>query len=219
MAKSKWTADEVSILITNYNKVSNTTLQQMIPDKTPLAIYKKAYKLGLRKDPEIEFLNRSEARKGEKSSNWRGGVKKTKKGYRMVLCPGHHRADRRGYVLEHIYVWEKESGIPLPDNCCVHHLNGIKDDNRIENLSVMLQNAHTVYHHTGAKRKESTKALISAKAKERFADKRNHPSYKQIDMDLFGKRILAGCSIGDVCGEFGIGKTTYYNKRRELYNA
>ena len=219
MAKSKWTADEVSVLLANYNRVGNTTLHQMIPDKTPLAIYKKAYKLGLRKSPEIEFLNRSESKKGEKSSNWNGGVRKTKKGYRMVLCPGHHRADTAGYVLEHIFVWEKESGIPLPDNCCVHHLNGIKDDNRIENLCVMLQKAHTVHHHTGAKRSESTKALISARAKERFADKRNHPSYKQIDMDLFGKRINSGCSIGEICSEFGIGKTAYYNKRRELENA
>jgi hypothetical protein len=219
MAKGKWTADEVSILLSNYNRVCNTALYEMFPYKTPIAIYKKAYKLGLRKDPEIEFLNRSEARKGEKSSNWNGGIRTTKKGYRMVLCPGHHRSDSSGYVMEHIFVWEKETGIPLPDNCCVHHLNGIKDDNRIENLCVMLQRAHTVHHHTGAKRSESTKALISAKAKERFADKRNHPSYKQIDMELFGKRITAGYSIGDICCEFGIGRTAYYNKRRELENA
>lgn len=218
MAKSKWTADEVSVLLANYNRVGNTTLHEMFPNKTPLAIYKKAYKLGLRRSPEIEFLNRSEAKKGEKASNWNGGVKKTKKGYRLILCPEHHRADTAGYVLEHIFVWEKETGIRLPDNCCVHHLNGIKDDNRIENLCVMLQKAHTVYHHTGAKRKDSTKELISVKAKERFADKRNHPSYKQIDMDLFGKRIHDGFSIGDICGEFGIAKTTYYNKRRELNN-
>ena len=33
-----WTEDEVSILLANYNKVSNTTLGQMIPGKTPLAI-------------------------------------------------------------------------------------------------------------------------------------------------------------------------------------
>lgn len=219
MAKSKWTAEEVSILLTNYNRVDNTTLNKMIPGKTPLAIYKKAYKLGLRKTPEIEFLNRSEAKKGEKSSNWKGGIKTTKKGYRLVLCPGHHRADAAGYVMEHIFVWEKETGIPLPDNCCVHHLNGIKDDNRIENLCVMLQKAHTVHHHTGAKRSESTKALLSAKAKERFADKRNHPSYKQIDMVLFNQRIHDGCSIVEICSEFGIGRTAYYNKRRELKNA
>lgn len=218
MAKNTWTADEVSILLGNYNRLGNTTLHEMFPNKTPLAIYKKAYKLGLRKSPEIEFLNRSEARKGEKASNWNGGVKKTKKGYRLVLCPEHHRADSAGYVMEHIFVWEKESGIPLPDNCCVHHLNGIKDDNRIENLSVMLRKAHTIHHHTGAKRKESTKALISAKAKERLSDKRNHPCYKPIDMELFNKRIHDGCSIKEICSEFGIGRTAYYNKRRELNN-
>lgn len=219
MAKRKWTADEVSVLIANYNRVGNTTLHQMFPNKTPIAIYKKAYMLGLRKTPEIEYLNRSDAKRGEKASNWNGGVKTTKKGYRMVLCPDHHRADKGGYVMEHILVWEKESGTTLPDNCCIHHLNGIKNDNRIENLCVMLQKAHTVHHHTGAKRKDSTKALLSAKAKERFADKRNHPSYKQIDMELFSKRIHAGCSVGEICGEFRIGKTAYYNKRRELENA
>lgn len=109
--------------------MGNTTLHQLFPDKTPISIYKKAYKLGLRKAPEIEFLNRSEAKKGEKASNWNGGVKTTKKGYRLVLCPEHHRADRAGYVMEHILVWERESGMTLPDNCCIHHLNGIKDDN------------------------------------------------------------------------------------------
>lgn len=156
-----WTEDEVSILLANYNKVSNTTLGQMIPGKTPLAIYKKAYKLGLRKSPEIEFLNRSEANKGDKARSWNGGVKKTKKGYRLVLCPGHHRADTAGYVMEHILVWEQKSGALLPDNCCVHHLNGIKDDNRIENLCVMLHGAHTAFHHTGAKRSQETRDKIS----------------------------------------------------------
>ena len=167
MAKGKWTADEVSILLSNYNKVGNTTLHEMFLNKTPLAIYKKAYKLGLRKEPQIEFLNRSEAKKGEKASNWNGGIKATKKGYRMVLCPGHHRADKGGYVMEHILVWEKESGTILPENCCIHHLNGIKNDNRISNLCVMLHNAHTVYHHKGAKRSLETREKIS-KAKRRI---------------------------------------------------
>ena len=156
-----WAEDEVSILLTHYNSVSNTALEQMLPDKTPLAIYKKAYKLGLRKAPEIEFLNRSEARNGDKGANWHGGMQTTKAGYRLVLCPGHHRADPRGYVMEHILVWEKESGTMLPDNCCIHHLNGIKDDNRIENLCVMLHGAHTAFHHTGVRLSKETREKIS----------------------------------------------------------
>lgn len=58
-----WSQKEVSDLLDNYNKVDNESLQKMFPSKSKLAIYKKAYKLGLRKSPEIEFLNRSAAKK------------------------------------------------------------------------------------------------------------------------------------------------------------
>ena len=156
-----WTEQEVQILLSNYNSVGNIALQQMFPNKTSLAIYKKAYKLGLRKSKEIEFLNRSEVRKGEKGANWKGGFSTTKKGYRLVLCPDHHRADTKGYVLEHILVWERETGVQVPSNCCIHHLNGDKTDNRIQNLCLMQHKAHTVFHHTGAKRSNETKEKIS----------------------------------------------------------
>lgn len=75
--------------------------------------------------------------------------------------PNHKRADSSGYVMEHIVVYEKESGIEIPDGCCIHHLNGIKNDNRIENLCMMTNSAHTVFHHTGAKRSNETKKKIS----------------------------------------------------------
>lgn len=162
-----WTKEEVSVLIANYNRVSNAELQQLIPSKSPIGIYKKAYKLGLRKTSDIEFLNRSEARTGEKSSNWKGGVRTTKAGYRQILCPEHPRADSGGYVMEHIVVWERATGVPVPKNCCIHHLNGIKADNRIQNLCMMQHIAHTAFHHTGAKRSEETKVRIS-EARRKF---------------------------------------------------
>ena len=107
---------------------------KLFPNKSELAVYKKAYSLGIRKNKEIEFINRSNARKRENSSNWKGGIKKTAKGYRQLLMPEHRRADVSGYVMEHIVIYENETGIEIPPNCCIHHLNGIKDDNRIENL-------------------------------------------------------------------------------------
>lgn len=142
-----WTETEVEILKANYNKVSNDELCSLIPNKTFLGIYKKARKLGLYKTPEMERLNRSNARKREKGSNWKGGRKITPKGYVALLMPEHERADRNGYVLEHIYVFEKESNIKIPPNCCIHHLNGNKQDNRIENLCLMTHGGHTSYHH------------------------------------------------------------------------
>lgn len=156
-----WTSEEKAVLVENYNKVSNSELLALIPTKSALGIYKKAYKMGLRKTPEITFKNRSEAKRGEKSAAWNGGIRTTGRGYRQVLMPGHPRADSSGYVMEHIVVWEKASGMPLPPNCCIHHLNGNKSDNRIENLCVMLHAAHTVFHHTGAKRSAETKKKIS----------------------------------------------------------
>lgn len=161
-----WSQGEIEILVENYNRVSNDRLFELIPAKTPLAIYKKAYKLGLRKSPEIEFLNRSEVRKGEKAPNWNGGARTTRAGYRQILCPDHPRSDSNGYVMEHILVWEKETGVPVPLNCCIHHLNGNKSDNRIQNLCMMQHAAHTVFHHTGSKRSEETKHKLSEKRKK-----------------------------------------------------
>ena len=81
--------------------------------------------------------------------------------------PEHHRADSKGYVLEHVLIFERETGIIVPDNCCIHHINGDKSDNRIENLCLMLTSAHTVYHNLGRKLSEDTKKKISVKAKSR----------------------------------------------------
>lgn len=157
----RWTQEEIEILKTNYNKVSNDALMELLPQKTFLGIYKKAYSLGMRKTKEIEFLNRSIVRKGSKASNWKGGKAKTTMGYQAVLMPEHHRADKNGYVLEHILVFEQETGIEVPSNCCIHHLNGIKDDNRIENLCMMTHASHTVFHHKNSKRSEETRKRIS----------------------------------------------------------
>lgn len=161
-----WSQEETDTLLQNYNKVSNEGLHLLIPSKTPLAIYKKAYKMGLRKTADIKHLNRSIANKGEKCNFWNGGIAMSTKGYRLVKMPDHHRADRRGYVMEHILVFERESGISLPDNCCIHHLNGIKDDNRIENLCMMTHSSHTVFHHKGRKLTSETKKKISEARKK-----------------------------------------------------
>ena len=158
---SKWTPQEVAILKENYSKTTNSQLAVLLPGKSALGIYKKARKMGLYRPPNIEFINRSEWQKGEKGSNWKGGIRKTKKGYRQVLRPDHPRADSSGYVMEHIIVWEDATSLPVPDNCIVHHLNGDKTDNRIENLCIMHRGAHTAFHHTGAKRSEETRRNIS----------------------------------------------------------
>jgi hypothetical protein len=165
--RKTWTVDETDLLKQNYNKLDNEALYELFPTKSPLAISKKARSLGIYKSKELEYINRSNARKREKGSNWRGGVSYTTKGYKLVKMPEHHRADSKGYVLEHVLIFERETGIIVPDNCCIHHINGDKSDNRIENLCLMLTSAHTVYHNLGRKLSEDTKKKISVKAKSR----------------------------------------------------
>lgn len=84
----------------------------------------------------------SEATKGERHYGWKGGVNKTSHGYIEVYLPEHHKAGKRGYVRQHILVWEQAYGRELADGEAVHHLNGVKDDNRPENLIAMSKKSH-----------------------------------------------------------------------------
>lgn len=83
---------------------------------------------------------------GNKHPNWSGGRKKTVAGYMKVYAPGHHRAQKDKYVLEHIVIMEKHLGRKLDSDECIHHINGIKNDNRIENLIVLKKSAHKSFH-------------------------------------------------------------------------
>ena len=164
----KWTTHETSLLVNAFESSDNVKLAELFPTRTLSAVHKRALKLGLRVPPEIEYQNRPNSRKREKCPNWRGGIRYTRKGYRQILIPEYHRADSAGYVMEHIYVWEQAHGAYVPEGYVIHHLNGIKDDNRVENLVLMTREEHTKLHHTGAKRSEETKRKISEKRRRRL---------------------------------------------------
>lgn len=77
------------------------------------------------------FLNK----KREKAHNWKGGRHVRKDGYVRVLYPEHPYASG-GTVLEHRLVMESYLGRVLQASETVHHKNGIRCDNRIENLEL-----------------------------------------------------------------------------------
>ena len=64
------------------------------------------------------------------------------KGYVEVKRSDHPRANPRGWVAEHLLVWEEINKQSLPEGWHIHHLNGIRDDNRQENLSALPAKEH-----------------------------------------------------------------------------
>jgi hypothetical protein len=72
--------------------------------------------------------------------NWKGG-KKYRYGYVEIYMP-KHPSSQCGYIKEHRLVMEKQIGRYLKSYELVHHKNGIKDDNRPDNLIIVIRKKH-----------------------------------------------------------------------------
>lgn len=59
-----------------------------------------------------------------------------KDGYVLIWKPGHPNAQKSGYVKEHIFVMAEMLGRPVGHDETVHHINGVRGDNRAENLEL-----------------------------------------------------------------------------------
>lgn len=92
--------------------------------------------------------------RAERSPMWKGG-KIEKRGYIYVYC------GRKNYIAEHRLVMEKKLNRKLENNEIVHHVNGIKNDNRIENLIVITCSQHMTNHVRKWKRNKKGKFVAS----------------------------------------------------------
>jgi hypothetical protein len=97
-----------------------------------IPIYDKRWK----RERRFKHGHHAYGRGMEKHPMWKGDIKITSRGYRMIKKPDHPRADKRGYVKEQVLVMEQYLGRYLTKEEVVHHINHIKTDNRIENLQL-----------------------------------------------------------------------------------
>ena len=72
-----------------------------------------------------------------------GGRTITSGGYLYLLRPDHPNATKIGYVMAHRVIMEEHLGRILDRNEDVHHINGKKTDNRIENLKLLSHSDHS----------------------------------------------------------------------------
>lgn len=88
---------------------------------------------------------------GSNRGTWKGGKGITSQGY-VWLYDGHNKP----LLLEHRFVMEQHIGRHLLRSEDIHHINGNKTDNRIENLQLILKAEHTKLHHNYRKRLRSS---------------------------------------------------------------
>ena len=98
--------------------------------------------------------------------------------YDYAVVKNHPNASKYGYVLHHRVILENHLERLLNSNEVVHHKNGIKRDNRLENLELMLVGEHERLHQ--AERGRTMAELICpwCKTKFRISYNQTHMSKK-----------------------------------------
>lgn len=113
--------------------------------------------------------------------DWKVTGTVSKGDYLYAIVKGHPAAIKHGYVLKHRIVVELSLGRYLLPEEIVHHKNGDKMDNRIENLEVMSLSEHAAEH-----RRANGQKLVDLKC----------PSCGIVFTRLYGQtHLIKGCAL------------------------
>ena len=104
---------------------------------------------------------------GKNNPTWKGGTWIDDWGYRRIRINGK-------YIKEHRYLMSQHLNRSLNRNEHVHHINGNKLDNRIENLIILSPSEHSSLHWDDDKRHSQSERIKKARA-DRFWSTRKLP--------------------------------------------
>lgn len=144
----KMSVAEIALLL----RCSDTTVRRILSDfdipLRPRGAAKKTNKrkkAGQRPAQQIQSGEASHARRVAAGYEFGGKEYKASTGYVRVYAPEHPYARSR-YVMRARLVMERKLGRYLAENEVVHHINHIRDDDRVENLMLMDKQEHWQMH-------------------------------------------------------------------------
>jgi len=117
-----------------FNVGCSTITRRLIRNGVEIRTLKEARKIAIANGRQKTLFNGHGPR-------WKGGRAKSGQ-YIKLYMPDYPYANSKGYILEHRYVMECKLGRKLRVNEIVHHINGIKTDNRENNLIIAVRENH-----------------------------------------------------------------------------
>jgi len=137
----------------------------------------------------------------EKSNNWKGGIHISPDGYKYIYDIKYT------YKAEHRLVMEKHLGRKLNSNEIIHHINGDKLDNRIDNLLLENRSSHMITHID----KITIAQLEHRKLyPEKFTGKTGHFKIPKEDWDSIIDLHNNGLTIVGIAKQYGVSRNTIY---------
>lgn len=136
------------IEIAQHFKIGRTTVSRYIAryglEPRGISEVRKNKKWSPTAEQVEKLIAYNKAHSGDKNHQYKGGHV-NKYGYKIISVNGK-------YYKEHRYVMTKHLGRELTREEEVHHINGDKLDNRVENLRVMSKSEHSLLHWDSTKR-------------------------------------------------------------------